>query len=124
MIVRALHCNSCRYSPGTFTIEGVLHVLDAGGRFVRCLHPLEHRTIREVLGKDAEDEPVRQRTVRLHRWLCLDCLAAGEHPRGSGAVRCAGCGSERGAFLADMDASPCPACGGGRMVLSDTGLVV
>ncbi|MDT9547601.1 MAG: hypothetical protein RI826_09735 [Chlorobium phaeovibrioides] len=124
MLIHNLICTSCGFSPGTFTVEGGLYVMDDEGCFIRCRHPLEHRTIAEVLGQDADIALVRERTERLYEWLCLDCLSEGAQPRGGSSPLCSRCGSRYGKFFADIDGHPCPACKSGRMMVTDTGLVV
>lgn len=64
MLIFDITCSSCLFSPGTFAREGSMYVVDDDGTRVRCMHPLEHKAIEAVLGKDASVDIVKRRTGR------------------------------------------------------------
>jgi hypothetical protein len=54
---------------------GEMYVLKQNGDMTRCIHPGERWTIDSVLGEDASDELIRQRTGFDSDCVCLDCLS-------------------------------------------------
>ncbi|HCD36818.1 hypothetical protein EKD00_07655 [Chlorobium phaeovibrioides] len=123
MLIFDVTCSSCLFSPGTFAREGSMYVVDDDGTRVRCMHPLEHKAIEAVLGKDAGVDIVKRRTGRQHQWLCFRCSGVSELDSQVDRVGCALCGSSVGRFFYDLDGRPCPSCGEGPMKVVETGLV-
>jgi len=66
-------CNKC-----SFTLPkgwgGYLYVIDDKGNRIVCIHPSERTIIQKVLGKEASEAIIRERTGYNSDCVCLDCL--------------------------------------------------
>jgi len=123
MIIYRVTCTHCGLAPDFFVREGMLYIVDANGKRVPCRHPLEQKTIREVLGNDISTDDAVARIGREHPWLCASCLSVTDLDPKNDELCCSQCGSKIGRLFSDLHGWECPACGKGTVVVSETGLV-
>jgi len=92
-----------------------MYVTNEKGERIICPHPIEFRTVREVLGEGASDTLVKQRTGHLQKWLCLECLRTCSLDLDRDSHKCSHCDSAKGKSVKDMVDQPCPKCSAGTI---------
>ncbi|MDP8306153.1 MAG: hypothetical protein RAO75_06585 [Candidatus Chlorobium antarcticum] len=123
MIIYEIECSSCYFRLGVFTENGSMYVTDDKGKRIVCRHPLEDKEVYRVLGQDASQELVRQRTGMRHSWLCMDCLKDSLLDIDKDGRSCQHCGSANGALFSELQGRTCPSCGKGKLSIHETGMV-
>lgn len=97
-------------------------IADDGERVV-CPHPGELQQAREVIGYDASDAEVDERTGFNYHCVCVDCAALFDLDPRRDPVECPECSSRAVTGMLELVDSPCPACGEGMFVEEDTGAI-
>jgi len=95
-------------------------VTDDGERKV-ARHPGEILDIYSVLGWDASDELIEERTGYTAFYACRDCAEVFEKDR-EDEETCPGCGSGNVVSEVDLVGETCPDCGEGTFVSEDRGV--
>lgn len=97
-------------------------VTDDGER-VTCPHPGEREAAREVIGSDATEAELDDRTGFNYYCVCLNCVAQFDLDPERDEMVCPDCGGEAVERIVDLVDEPCPACESGTFVAEDTGNV-
>lgn len=95
-------------------------IADDGERVV-CPHPSEKGHAREVVGLDATNEELDERTGFNYYCVCIDCAGIFERDPNRDELVCPDCGSRAVTLMVELVGSPCPSCGNGTFVREDSG---
>ncbi|WP_313694108.1 hypothetical protein [Halorarum halobium] len=121
MRVREFYCDTCDFwMPGGF--GEYRYVITDDGEREKLLHPGEGLQIRKVLGEDASDELIEERTGYMVYYACRDCAAVFELEREEDEELCPECGSGDVTSENDLVGESCPSCGEGTFVDETTGI--
>ncbi len=122
MDIYVVNCNGCGFHLD-FGTGLTMYVINDRGERILCLHPGEFYTVLKVLGEDASDSLIKQRTGHLQKWLCLECLQTCSLDLNRDPHKCSHCASANGKFVNGMIDQPCPKCSAGTIERFDTGLI-
>jgi DNA-directed RNA polymerase subunit RPC12/RpoP len=120
MRLRDFYCDSCDFRMPSGFGEYRYVVTDDGER-QRLHHPAEILQILDVLGEDASDELIEERTGYRAYYVCRRCGAAFEAERGE-ADDCPECGHGDVVTQNELVGKPCPRCEEGTFVDETTGI--
>jgi len=119
MRIRDFYCDTCSFEmPSGF--GEYMYVVDDDGERHGLQHPCEGMQIRKILGEDASDELIEERTGYRAFYVCQVCGHAFEEERGE-AEKCPECGSEDVVSQNELVGEPCPRCEDGTFVDETTG---
>ena len=120
--VYRFHCTHCDLS---FPIGwgGHAYVINSEGVTVICPHPGEISMVQYVLGKDASEELINERTGYNSYSICLDCLNQFALDIKKEKRKCPSCGSHKIKTVLELVDGICPKCKHGRIVKEDTGII-
>lgn len=105
-------CSRCSFSLPSG--EGCCRYVRApDGRRVRCPHPAEAETVREVTGLTLTEARRRGLTGYFHDCACRDCRETFSRDIDRDGRTCPRCGSGAVATVRELVDAPCPACGAG-----------
>jgi ribosomal protein S27AE len=100
-----------------------MYVIDDDGERITRPHPGERAKAREVVGHDATEAEIDERTGFNYHCICVDCAEQFERDPVRDDVLCPGCGSSAVEFLIEVVGYPCPRCGEGTITAEDTGAI-
>lgn len=87
-----------------------MYAIADDGERVECHHPGEMAEARAVVGEDASEEELRERTGFNYHCVCIDCLEEFEADHERDEVACPDCDSSAVVFVTELVGRPCPAC--------------
>lgn len=102
-------CNTCGFCLD-WGIGGTMYVIDETGKRVLAPHPSEFIIMDRILGENASEELINERTGYLEGWLCLDCLSISSLDLKRDVLECQKCQSIHGKSVNDMIGQRCPKC--------------
>jgi len=121
-LINDYRCNTCGFVlPSGW--GGHTYVTDDCGNIIVCPHPSEMSTILEVLGDDASDDLIRQRTGFNSDCLCMDCLWQFYLDLQRDSHICPRCKSGNIRSLKELINQRCPKCKQGTIREIPTGIV-
>ena len=120
MRVREFYCDSCAFRMPSGFGEYRYVVTDDGERET-LQHPGEALQIRKVLGEDASDDLIEERTGFRAYFVCRDCGAAFEAERDE-EPDCPDCSGDDVLTQNELVGEPCPRCEDGTFVDETTGI--
>ncbi len=97
-------------------------VADDGER-IECPSPGELSRAREVIGPDAPEAELDERTGFNYHCACVDCAAVCDLDPTRDPMTCPECGSRAIARTVDLVGSKCPECGEGTFTEGDAGAI-
>lgn len=97
------------------------YVLTDDGERETLLHPGESLQIRDVLGEDASDERIEERTGYRAYYVCRACGHAFEAERGE-PTTCPDCDAADVVTQNELVGEPCPRCTDGTFTSETTGI--
>lgn len=100
-----------------------MYAIDDSGERHTCPHPGEQARAREVIGPDATDEEIDERTGFNYYCVCVDCSTLFEKDPQRDTLVCPACQSRAVTLMTELVGSPCPACGEGTFIREDTGAI-
>lgn len=120
MIIRKYYCDNCDLELKTGFGE-YRYVVKDDGELEKLHHPCEVLQIQNVLGENASEELIEQRTGYKAYYLCRSCvdLFAGERDEN---VDCPECGSENVRSQNELVDENCPRCETGSIVTENIGV--
>ena len=115
------HCTSetCSFSAPDGWGYYMYAIADDGER-VHCPHPGETRRAREVVGSDASEDELDERTGFTYHSACVDCAEQFDRDPSRDDLQCPACGSYAVQYILELVGSPCPACLDGTFTKEDT----
>ena len=120
MRISDFYCDTCSFQMPSGFGEYRYIVTDDGERQT-LQHPGEALQIRNVLGEDASDELIEERTGYVAFYACRDCAEVFELDREAEKV-CPECSSSDVVTEWDLVDESCPKCGDGTFVQETTGV--
>lgn len=102
-------CNTCGFRLD-WGIGGTMYVINDTGERIITPHPLEYSMRDAILGEDASEELINEKTGFLQSWLCLDCLSISSLDLKRDTLKCQECNSIHGEATIDMVGQRCPRC--------------
>ena len=121
-LINIFRCDKCKFSlPSGW--GGYMYVTNQADERIVCPHPSEYYTVIAVLGEEAPQELIEQRTGFNSYCLCLNCLANFEMDLERDARVCQKCQSNLIASVREMVGRICPKCKKGTIQEIETGLV-
>jgi primosomal protein N' len=118
--LRDFYCDTCDFRMPSGFGEYRYVVTDDGEREA-LQHPCEALQIRNVLGDDASDDLIAERTGYRAFYVCRDCGAAFEAERDEDPP-CPECASDATVTQNELVGEPCPRCEDGTFVDETTGV--
>jgi rubredoxin len=116
-----------------------MYVENAQGKRITCPHPEEKETILRVLGEDAPQELIEERTGFNSYCICLDCFhqfvadlgegeddvlqSSNQFKRPKDKRECPRCQSTNVKTILELVGHTCPKCGIGTIEEIDTGII-
>lgn len=120
MRIRDFYCDTCDFEMPSGFGEYRYVVKDDGER-EKLQHPGESLQIRKVLGEDASDELIEERTGYRAFYACQSCGTAFEEERDENPG-CPECGSNDTVTQNELVGEPCPRCEEGTFIDETTGI--
>lgn len=120
MRILAYHCDSCEFAMLTRVGEYRYVITDDDDRET-LQHPGEELQILNVLGEDASDELLEQRTGYRAYYVCRGCGHAFEAERDH-EPDCSECDSSDVTTQNELVGDPCPHCEEGTFVTETKGI--
>lgn len=100
-----------------------MYAIDDSGDRKTCAHPGEMARAREIIGPDATDEEIDDRTGFNYHCVCVDCATLFEKDPQRDALICPECESRAVTLMTELVGAPCPDCGEGTFIREDTGAI-
>lgn len=115
-------CNQCDFRL-PFGWGGIMYVSDDEGKRIVCRHPGEMMQVRMVLGNDATEELIRERTGFLSNCFCMVCQSQFQLDLKRDTRICPDCASLEVVSANEAVGHSCPKCKTGTIVTKDTGIM-
>ena len=116
-------CRKCGFTlPSGW--GGSLYIIDDNGNRIIPPHPSEFRTVKEILGENAQREVVKARTGFNSDTLCLNCFKKFKMDTEWDERKCPKCRSINVKATHELIGGPCPRCRVGIIEEIETGGLV
>ena len=122
--INEYHCTQegCEFAGPTGWGYYMYAEADDGER-INCPHPGERSRARSVIGDNATEEEIDNRTGFNYHCVCIDCIEQFDRDPQQDDLMCPNCDSTAIELLVELVNQPCPKCGEGRFVAEDTGAI-